>query len=101
MSDEIKMVMQEFNIAPDEIKLYYGEGCDHCKHTGYKGRTALFEFMVINDKISELIYKNASLAEIRDTAIQENGMITLKEDGLQKIREGVTTLEEVLRATSS
>lgn len=101
LSDEIKMVMQEFNIAPDEIKLYYGEGCDHCKHTGYKGRTALFEFMVINDKISELIYKNASLAEIRDTAIQENGMITLKEDGLQKIREGVTTLEEVLRATSS
>jgi len=101
LSDEIKMVMQEFNIAPDEIKLYYGEGCEHCKHTGYKGRTALFEFMVINDKISELIYKNASLAEIRDTAIQENGMITLKEDGLQKIREGVTTLEEVLRATSS
>lgn len=101
LSDEIKMVMQEFNIAPDEIKLYYGEGCEHCKNTGYKGRTALFEFMVINDKISELIYKNASLAEIRDTAIQENGMITLKEDGLQKIREGVTTLEEVLRATSS
>jgi type IV pilus assembly protein PilB len=93
--------MEEFNISPEEIKLFYGEGCSHCKQTGYKGRTAIFELMVINESIRELIYKNAPLAEIRETAIKKNGMISLKEDGLQKVSKGITTLEEVMRATST
>ncbi|MDD3656931.1 MAG: type II secretion system ATPase GspE [Atribacterota bacterium] len=101
LTNGIKMVMKEFNIAPDEIRLFYGEGCPHCKQTGYKGRTAIMELMVVNEFIRELIYRNASLAEIRDIAIKKNGMISLKEDGLLKIREGITTLEEVMRATSS
>lgn len=101
LTKEIKMVMEEFNIAPEEIRLFYGEGCPHCKRTGYKGRTAIFELMVVNEHIRELIYRNAPLAEIREVAIKKNGMITLKEDGLRKIREGVTTLEEVMRATST
>ena len=101
LTNGIKMVMREFNIAPDEIRLFYGEGCPHCKQTGYKGRTAIVELMVINESIRELIYRNASLTEIRDTAIKKNGMISLKEDGLLKIREGITTLEEVIRATSN
>jgi type IV pilus assembly protein PilB len=101
LTNGIKMVMKEFNIAPDEIRLFYGEGCPHCKQTGYKGRTAIMELMVVNEFVRELIYRNASLAEIRDIAIKKNGMISLKEDGLLKIREGITTLEEVMRATSS
>ncbi len=101
ITDEIKLIMEEFNISPEEIKLFYGEGCSHCKQTGYKGRTAIFELMVINEYIRELIYKNAPLVEIRETAIKKNGMIALKEDGLQKVSKGITTLEEVMRATST
>ena len=101
ITDEIKMIMQEFNMNPDEIHLFHGEGCQHCKDTGYKGRTAIFELMVINENIRELIYRNAPLSEIRETAIKKNGMITLKEDGLRKINRGETTLEEVVRATST
>lgn len=101
LTDEIKRVMEEFNMNPKDMKLYYGEGCPHCKQTGYKGRTAIFELMVINEPIRELIYRNAPLREIRDTAVRQNGMITLKEDGLRIINEGITTLEEVMRATST
>ena len=101
ITDAIRAVMDEFNVSPEEIRLFYGEGCPHCKQTGYKGRTAVFELMVVNEPIRELIYGNASLSEIRDAAISENGMITLKEDGLHKIIAGITTMEEVVRATSS
>ncbi len=101
ITKEIKKIMEEFNIEPSEMKLFHGEGCPHCKGTGYKGRTALFELMVIENNIRELIYKNATLSEIRETAIRKNGMITLKEDGLRNIIRGVTTLEEVLRITST
>lgn len=101
VTDEIKAVLEEFNVSPSEIRLFYGEGCPHCKQTGYKGRTAVFELMVINEPIRELIYGHASLSEIRDAAIKKNGMVTLKEDGLLKIGAGITTMEEVVRATSS
>ena len=101
ITDAIKAVMDEFKISPDEIRLFHGEGCSHCKHTGYKGRTAVFELMVINEPIRELIYKHATISEIRDAAVKENGMISLKEDGLSKISEGITTMEEVVRATST
>ena len=101
LTDEIKAVLEEFNVSPGEIRLFYGEGCPHCKQTGYKGRTAVFELMVINEPIRELIYGHASLSEIRDAAVKKNGMISLKEDGLLKIGAGITTMEEVVRATSS
>jgi len=101
ITDEIKRIMDEFLIKPDEMKIFYGEGCSHCKETGYKGRTAIFELMVVNECIRELIYRNASLSEIRETAIKKNGMVTLKEDGLKNIIQGITTLEEVIRATST
>lgn len=101
ITEETRLIMEDFNINPDGIRLFHGEGCPHCKQTGYKGRTAVFELMVINENIRELIYKNAPLAEIRETAINKNGMITLKEDGLRKVSAGITTLEEVLRATTN
>ena len=75
-----------------------GTGCDKCNKTGYKGRVGLFEVMEITDELRELILVGASALELRRKAIEE-GMVTLRGSGLMKIREGVTTIEEVLRET--
>ncbi|NLL61312.1 MAG: type II secretion system ATPase GspE [Candidatus Atribacteria bacterium] len=101
ITNEIKNILGECHSDSENIKIFHGEGCSHCKNTGYKGRTAIFEFMIVNDCIRELIYRNAPLSEIREAAIKVNGMLTLKEDGLQKVIEGLTTMEEVMRAASA
>jgi type IV pilus assembly protein PilB len=80
------------------IKLFKGRGCDRCSSTGYKGRVALYEVMDIEDDVRELILSGASAVELRAKAV-ENGMITLRGSGLQKIRDGVTTIDEVVRET--
>jgi len=80
------------------LKTYKGKGCATCNNTGYKGRIGLYEVMEVNDEIRELILIGASSLELRKKAI-EDGMITLRESGLQKIRVGLTTLEEVVRET--
>jgi type IV pilus assembly protein PilB len=80
------------------LKLFRGRGCERCSNTGYKGRIALYEVMEVEDDIREMILSGASSNELRIKAIQ-NGMITLRGSGLQKIRDGVTTMEEVLRET--
>ena len=79
-------------------RFYYGKGCDNCKNTGYKGRTALFELMDVNDGIRELILNKSSASVIRATA-QRGGMRTLRDAGIQKIFAGLTTIEEVTRET--
>jgi type IV pilus assembly protein PilB len=78
------------------VKLFQGRGCDKCNSTGYKGRVALFEVMDVTEDIREMILSGATAVELRRKAIEED-MITLRESGLQKIREGVTTIEEVVR----
>jgi type IV pilus assembly protein PilB len=80
------------------LKLFRGRGCERCSNTGYKGRIALYEVMEVEDDIREMILAGASSYELRVKAIQ-NGMITLRGSGLQKVRDGVTTMEEVLRET--
>ena len=80
------------------LKTYKGQGCSTCNNTGYKGRVGLYEVMEITDEIRELILIGASALELRKKAI-EDGMITLRESGLQKIRAGITTVEEVVRET--
>ncbi len=80
------------------MKTYKGKGCATCNNTGYKGRIGLYEVMEITDEIRELILIGASALELRKKAI-DDGMITLRESGLYKIRLGVTTLEEVVRET--
>ena len=80
------------------LKTYKGKGCSTCNNTGYKGRVGLYEVMDVNDDIRELILIGASSLELRKKAI-EDGMITLRESGLHKIRAGITTLEEVVRET--
>jgi type IV pilus assembly protein PilB len=75
-----------------------GRGCPYCSHTGYKGRVALFEVLTITDEIRELVLRGASAMEIRETAVAL-GMQTLRGSGLEKIREGRTTIEEIVRVT--
>ncbi|HLL73458.1 MAG TPA: type IV-A pilus assembly ATPase PilB [Pyrinomonadaceae bacterium] len=81
-----------------DLKIYKGKGCAKCNNTGYKGRVGLYEVMEITDDIRELILIGASALELRKRAI-ENGMLTLRASGLVKIRNGVTTIEEVVRET--
>ncbi len=81
-----------------ELKLYKGRGCDTCLNTGYKGRVGLYEVMEVTDELRELIIIGASAIELRKKAI-ELGMITLRGSGLCKIREGITTIEEVVKET--
>jgi type IV pilus assembly protein PilB len=91
----------EVGLSADEaktIKTYKGKGCATCNNTGYKGRIGLYEVMEITDELRELILIGASALELRKKAI-DDGMITLRESGLFKIREGVTTIEEVVRET--
>jgi type IV pilus assembly protein PilB len=82
---------------PDEmVTLFRGEGCGECRNTGYRGRIGLYEMMRINDEIAELIVRRAPLADIREAA-KANGMRELREDGLDKVLQGITTPDEVMR----
>src|SRR4051794_7875786 len=80
------------------IRLFRGRGCERCSNTGYKGRVALYEVMEIDDELREMILAGGSAFELRQKAVQ-NGMMTLRGSGLQKIRDGMTTLDEVVRET--
>jgi type IV pilus assembly protein PilB len=86
-----------FNVEDMENVVFYrGRGCEQCRHTGYRGRQGIFEMMIINEEIADLTVKRAPLSEIRAAALA-NGMKTLKMDGFQKVLEGITTVEEVMR----
>jgi type IV pilus assembly protein PilB len=93
--------MLEIGFTAEEVKnltMYKGRGCQTCNNTGYKGRVGLYEVMEVTDDIRELILIGASALELRKKAI-DDGMITLRESGLHKIRNGITTIEEVVRET--
>ncbi|MCZ6670204.1 MAG: type IV-A pilus assembly ATPase PilB [Acidobacteria bacterium] len=81
-----------------KMTVYKGRGCTNCNNTGYRGRIGLYEVLEISDEIREMILCGASAMELKNKAI-EGGMITLRGSGLQKLREGLTSLEEVLRET--
>jgi len=81
------------------LKTHKGKGCMSCSDTGYKGRVALYEVLLIKDNVKEAVLQGASALELRELG-RKNGMQTLREAGLQKIREGMTTVEEVLRVTT-
>jgi type IV pilus assembly protein PilB len=91
----------QVGFAPDEvktIKIKRGRGCERCNNGGYKGRCGLYEVLQFSDEIRDMILSGASSIELKRKAIEE-GMVSLRMSGLQKIRDGVTTLEEVLRET--
>ncbi|MFA4044040.1 MAG: hypothetical protein HZRFUVUK_000823 [Candidatus Fervidibacterota bacterium] len=91
------LVMEGFDEAKD-CKFYYGVGCKECRYTGYFGRTGIFELLIMDETIRELVMRKAPANEIRQVAI-ERGMHTLRQDGLRKVILGITTLEEVERVT--
>ena len=77
-----------------------GKGCKTCSDTGYKGRVALYEVMLLKDPLKDLILQGASTSELKNEAIRL-GMNTLRRSGLNKINEGMTTVEEVVRVTAA
>jgi type IV pilus assembly protein PilB len=85
---------------PGKLTLFKGEGCRACSNTGYKGRLGIYEVMLMNEEIRDLIIANASADKIRKAAIK-GGMKTLRQDGFIKAKEGMTTVEEVVRVTAA
>jgi type IV pilus assembly protein PilB len=92
--------MHAFGITRDQGPFYKGAGCDTCNGTGYRGRQGLYEVMALSSQLRRFILKGASTEELREVAVQE-GMLTLRMDGMVKVKRGVTTLEEVVKETAA
>jgi type IV pilus assembly protein PilB len=93
--------LMELDLTPDMVKgkkFYYGRGCDQCNNTGYKGRMGIYEIMVFDDEMRELVMNSASTNVLRNAA-KKAGMVTLREKGLKAIFDGLTTIEEVVKET--
>ena len=98
---EISQAMRdEFHLSPD-MQFYHGKGCEKCDGSGYKGRCGIYEFLVPNETVRNLIIKCSSGDVIKRAAMQECGMITLRMDGIQKALDGHTTLEQAIGASTS
>jgi len=95
--------LAQLDLTPDDVidkKFFRGRGCASCNNTGFKGRTGLFEFLVMNDEVCDLINQGASTEKIRDAGMR-TGMHPLRASGLEKVYDGITTIEEVIRETVS
>jgi len=93
--------MHALNLTAENMKnapLMKGRGCANCNNTGNRGRFGIFEIFVVDDEARKLIYANAPTSVLRARA-REMGMRTLREDGIRKVLAGLTTPEEVIRAT--
>jgi len=93
--------LMQLSLTPDDIEgrvFYRGTGCDYCNQSGYKGRMAIYEIMVLDDDLRELIMQNASTQILRAEA-RKRGMRTLRQSGLLAIYDGLTTIDEVIRET--
>lgn len=101
-----KSVLEKAGITLDEAvrksggHFYRGKGCPRCNSTGYRGRFGILEALLIDDKVRDMIMKKSSSDDIKDYAIKEQHMLTLRDNAMENFISGVTTLEEVLRATA-
>jgi len=94
-------VLADLEMTTDQVvdkKFYRGKGCEKCNRTGYKGRLGIYELMIMNDEMRDLIIRNASTEELREVA-RRYGMVTLRESGTEAIFSGLTTADEVIRET--
>jgi type IV pilus assembly protein PilB len=94
-------VLWQLGLSREQVAgrtFYYGKGCDHCMNTGYYGRTGVFEIMVMDDRLRDMIMERSSTNALRQAAI-ERGMRTLRQAGLLHVYDGITSIEEVVRAT--
>src|SRR5206468_442858 len=82
----------------ETLVLEHGTGCAACRNTGYRGRTGIFELLVVTEDVRQSLLKTPNATALRELA-QSQGMVTLKQDGWRKVQAGVTTIEEVLRVT--
>jgi general secretion pathway protein E len=85
---------------PDSGKFFVGTGCERCFQTGYRGRTGIYEMMMIDSEIQNLIYKRESAGAIKRNAL-DSGLKTLRMDGARKVLDGITSISEVLRVTQA
>ena len=95
-----KSIIKEFGPRIEDRKFYYGKGCGDCNNTGYRGRVALLEALKVDDAIKNMIIRKISLDKVKEFALEEKRLITLRDDGLDKASGGVTTLDEILRVTA-
>jgi type IV pilus assembly protein PilB len=98
----VDFILEKLGLASEEFKdmvFYKGFGCPFCSQTGYAGRIAVFETMSVTPQIAEMIDRKATSSEIKKEARVE-GMLTLREDAISKMKKGITSAEEVLRETS-
>ena len=94
-------MLMELNLRPHDAKgkkFYYGRGCDRCNNTGHRGRCGIYELILVDDEIRDLISSGASTDQLR-SACKRLGMQTLRESGLRAIFNGLTSIEEVVRET--
>ncbi len=85
---------------PADMKYYHGRGCEYCRQTGYRGRTAIYEICVVSEGLQRLIIRKATGTELKARAIVDN-MLTLRSDGWRRVLQGQTTIEEVVRVTQA
>ena len=95
-TDEMREYMELQGLPTEEVWL--PKGCDRCRNTGYSGRVGIYELLTVDDGLRDIIARNPNVAEFRRMCI-DRGMVTLRADGMDKVRKGVTTVEEVLRVT--
>jgi len=96
---ELKSLPKKIKIPSlDKIKIPKAKGCKYCNFTGYKGRTGIFEFFLVDDEMENFILKSPSISDLRKMA-EKKGMVTMRKDGLIKVVRGITTIEEVNRET--
>ena len=94
-------LLADLEMTSDQLagrKLFRGKGCDKCNRTGYKGRLGIYELMLMNDEMRDMIIRNCSTEELRNTA-RKFGMVTLRDAGMESVFAGLTTAEEVIRET--
>jgi len=95
--EDIKKVLGKlYNPKTGELKLWKGKGCKDCTNTGYQGRIGIFEVLPVSEKIGRLVLEREATSQLEQIAVGE-GMVTMKQDGYQKVIEGISTIEEVLR----
>jgi len=94
--ENMRKYIERAGISPNE--LFHGKGCEKCRSSGYVGRMGIYELMVIDEKFRDMINKDPSAGNMRRTFL-ENKLASMFEDGVKKVKQGLTTIEEVLRVT--
>jgi type IV pilus assembly protein PilB len=97
-SNEMREFLQLQGFASE--KTFKGKGCDRCRKTGYSGRLGIYELLVMDDNLRDMVTRNPDVTQLRKLC-RERGLVTLREDGFAKVMKGLTTVDEILRVTEN